>query len=212
MNNRLAALVLAFAAALLPVACSTTPAAKFFTLNDGSGGAPSTGQSALVLAIGPIDLPQYLDRPQIVTRVGGNRLGVDEFNRWGGRLDEEITRVLAQHIGRELGTQRVYSYPSRIAPDVDYRIGLDIRGFDGARGGEVSLDVAWSLIADRSAKVLVTHQTLYRSTTGGEDYGAYAAALSETLVQLGDDLVEALQRLEPQAKVRQGDGPQGLPK
>lgn len=202
MNIRFATLLSVVLVTFLLVACSTTPKASFYTLNEADSVVPPDRQSRLVLAIGPIDIPQYLDRPQIVTRAGGNRLSVDEFNRWGGRLDEEISRVLAQNIGRSLGTRNIFNYPSRIAPDADYRIGLDIRGFDGALGGEVTLDVAWSLIADRSGKVMETGQTLYRSLSGGEGYDAYAAALSETLEQLGNDLAAALHRLEPQKRAR----------
>ena len=99
----------------LLVACSTPRISHFYTL--GSESPPATEpRSALVLALGPIDLPEYLDRPQLVTRIGGNRLEVDEFNRWGGALDEEISRALADRIGARLGTRQIYLYPSRIAP------------------------------------------------------------------------------------------------
>lgn len=180
-------LVLAIA---LAAGCATTPQSRFFSLSAAS--PPATAASGLSLALGPIDLPEYLDRPQIVTRSGDNRLSVDEFNRWGGSLEEEIGRVLALYLGRRLGAQHVYTYPSRVAADTDYRIALDIRGFDGALGGEVGLDVAWSLIDDRGGKVLQTRQTSYRSAARGPDYDAYAAALSDTLMQLGDDLAAAL--------------------
>ena len=138
------------ALALLPTllllsGCSSPPKTQFYTLN-----APppqrAAGPSATVLAIGPIDLPEYLQRPQIVTRPEGNRLIVDEFNRWGGSLEEEIDRVLAQHLGALVGTQQVYSYPSRIVAGIDYRISLYLRAFDGALHNllDARLMVAWT--------------------------------------------------------------------
>ena len=36
-------------------------------------------------------------------------------------IDEEIIRVLGEDLGRRLGTQRIYSYPSRIAAETDGR-------------------------------------------------------------------------------------------
>jgi uncharacterized lipoprotein YmbA len=194
MNLRIAALVSTMAAACLLGACATTPQANFYTLN-GIDPDKTDARFPLVVAIGPIDLPQYLDRPHIVTRVGGNRLNVDEFNRWAGALEEDITRVLARRIGGRLGTQRIYSYPSRVVPDTDYRIALDIRAFDGALDGEVHLDVSWSVIADRSGEVLQTHQASYQGVSAGGGYEAYAAALSEMLARLGDDLATALGKL-----------------
>ncbi|MCB1786654.1 MAG: membrane integrity-associated transporter subunit PqiC [Gammaproteobacteria bacterium] len=184
---RLVVLVVALGVA----ACATTPSANFFTLNPADV-EPQVARSDLSLALGPIDLPGYLDRPQIVTRAGGNRLSVDEFNRWGGLLEEEISRVLAEHLSRRLGTDRIYSYPSRVAADTDYRVVLEIRRFDGILGGEVVLDLAWSLVDDRTAEVLLTRQAAYRGAVPGSDYGAYAAALSALVIQFGDDLAAAL--------------------
>mgnify|MGYP000004657022 CR=1 FL=1 len=69
------------------VGCATTPSSNFFVLS--AGEVPTQGSpSGIALSIGPVDLPRYLDRPQIVSREGDNRLEVDEFNRWGGALDD----------------------------------------------------------------------------------------------------------------------------
>ena len=62
---RLVVLVVALGVA----ACATTPSANFFTLNPADV-EPQVARSDLSLALGPIDLPGYLDRPQIVTRAG----------------------------------------------------------------------------------------------------------------------------------------------
>lgn len=195
MTYRIAAI--AVTALLSLTACTTTPVTNFYTLAD-RGPVEQKLRSDLILALGPIELPQYLDRPQLVTRIDGNRLKVDEFNRWGGSLEEEIARVLAQHIGRSLGTRHIYSYPSRVVADSDYRLALDIRGFDGRLGGEVRLEVAWSLIADYSGEIVHTSQASYRSETAAAgDYEAYVAALSDTLTQLGEDLAELLAGLPP---------------
>lgn len=188
MSRRLLA---ALVAALLAAACATPPDYRFYTLD--ADPAPATATDApLTLAIGPVDLPQYLDRPQIVTRNGDNRLDVDEFNRWGGALDEEIYRVLAGRLGARLGTQRIYAYPSRIVASTDYRIALEISLFDGALGGPVALDAAWSLIDDRSGDVVDVQRVRYAGAADGPDHAAYAAALSRLLQRLGDDLARAV--------------------
>ncbi len=192
--SRLARRAFLLLLALLPLACTTTPDSRFYALN-ASRPDPDPQASVLVLAVGPVDLPRYLDRPQIVTRAGGNQLNVDEFNRWGGALDEEISRMLAEHIGHRLQTQRIYSYPSRLAADIDYRVALDIRGFDGPLGGEVNLDVAWSIIADRSGDILRTNQRVFRGSSRGADYEGYVAAMSEALAALGDELARTLRGL-----------------
>jgi len=174
--------------------CATTPTAQFYALENVDVAA-SPGRFDRVLSVGPIDVPEYLDRPQMVSRETGNRLVVDEFNRWGGPLAEEVGRVLTGHLGAALNSQRVYGYPNRIAADADYRVAIDIRRFDGVSGGDVVLDAAWSVIDERTLAVLETRSAIYREAWGDTDYGAYAAAMSRLVSLLGDDLVATLQRL-----------------
>jgi len=175
-------------------ACASTQQARFFALSLADP-APVGPRSSWVLAVGPVDLPRYLDRPQIVSRAGANRLDVDEFNRWGGALDEDIGRVLAQHLGRSLQAQQVFVYPSRLASETDYRIPLEIRAFDGPRGGPVTLDLVWSLIDDRTGRVVHTEQSSYRAETQGEAIDAYVAAMNALLGRLGDDVARRLAAL-----------------
>jgi uncharacterized lipoprotein YmbA len=184
-------LLIALSVALLATGCATTPEARFYSLTaPGDGAVAAEGGPSL--AIGPVDLPRYLDRPQMVSRAGDNRLLVDEFNRWGGALDQEITAVLAQALGQRLGTQRVYAYPSRIAAEVDYRIALEVRRFDGELGGDVALEAAWSLVDDRTGAILRTRRVDYREATAGPDHAAYVAALQRTLQRLAEELAAEL--------------------
>ena len=175
---------------LLP-ACTTTPQANFYTLDTGDR-VPPGAPSQLIVAIGPVDLPQYLDRPHIVSRTGGNRLRVDEFNRWAGSLEEDVTRVLTRRVGDRLGTLRVYGYPSRVVVDTDYRVAVDVRAFDGTLGGEVVLEASWAVLDDRAGRVVQTRQANYSGVAQGDGYDAYTAALSALLGQLGDDLAAVI--------------------
>ena len=59
-------------------------------------------ESALSIGIGPITLPIYLDRSQIVTRISRNELKMDEFHRWAEPLKENFFRVLAVEKYRRL--------------------------------------------------------------------------------------------------------------
>jgi len=185
-NGSALGLVLVFAL----LGCATAPPTRFYALSAEPVAAikPSKAAPGLVLAVGPVDLPEYLRRPQIVTRPGENRLEVSEFDRWGGALEEEITRVVTQQLGATLGTTRVYSYPSRIMPDIDLRIPVNVRTFDGTLGGEAVLDAAWSIIDERRARVLDTRQSVYRVPVNGTGYAAYAVAMSACLAQLSRDI------------------------
>lgn len=173
---------------------STTPQSSFYALRPGHPEVV-VSRGSLALAVGPIDLPRYLDRPQIVSRSGDNRLEVAEFDRWGGALEEEIARVLISQLAKSLQTDRVFGYPSRLAADADYRLALDIRSFDGPRGGSVELVLAWSLIADRSGEVLSTDSATYRAQAAGPDIDAYVAAMDQALAAFGNDIARVIAAL-----------------
>lgn len=179
---------------LILVGCASTPNVSFFAL-DNVATEVFADRFDHALALGPVDVPIYLDRPQIVTRAGGNRLIVDEFNRWGGPLEDEISRVLTQHLVRGLRTQRVYPHPGRLGADVDYRLALSIQRFDGEAGHVAVLEVAWSLIDVRTNAVLETRHATYRGPWSDPGYESYARTLSHLLGRLGDHLIEVVAKL-----------------
>jgi uncharacterized lipoprotein YmbA len=181
---------------VLVTACATSPPSQFYTLDAAAARthpvAATSGEDSLSLAIGPIDLPRYLDRPQIVSRDGENRLSVDEFNRWGGTLEEEIHRVLGSRLGLRLGTDRIYRYPSRVVAGTDYRVAIEFYALDGKLDGQVQLDAVWSLLDDATAEVRAVRRARYSEQAGGADYPAYAATLGGLLARLADDIADVI--------------------
>ncbi len=51
--------------------------------------------SGPVFAIMHINIPSYLNRPQIVMRDKGAKIIIEERHRWGENLDKAISRVLS---------------------------------------------------------------------------------------------------------------------
>ncbi|TNF57324.1 MAG: hypothetical protein EP309_00660, partial [Gammaproteobacteria bacterium] len=78
--------------------CASTPPASFHALSplpEARDRQGSLTEGDLSLGIGPVTVPDFLDRPQLVTRPGANRLEVDEFQRWGGSLRADIVNILS---------------------------------------------------------------------------------------------------------------------
>jgi uncharacterized lipoprotein YmbA len=75
-------------------ACASTPS-RFYLLNalatPETIPSPATSQGP-VIGVGPITMPRYVDRPQIVTRVGRNQLALGEFDRWAEPLQNNVSR------------------------------------------------------------------------------------------------------------------------
>ncbi len=60
--------------------CTVTPPSRFYILTPldslAAGKKTRGAQNTPIIGIGPVELPGYLDRPQIVTRAGGNQLNL----------------------------------------------------------------------------------------------------------------------------------------
>ncbi len=146
-------------------ACATSPPSRFYTLTplpeaeepraDISGGS-------LAIGIGPVVFPQFLDRPQLVMRDGSNRLELEEFNRWGGTLQDDFLRVWGENLGHLLATSRILILPSESRMPLDFRITAEVVSFEGRPGGDALLKVRWAVMDPRLERSLAAREDLYR--------------------------------------------------
>ncbi|MGK0172668.1 MAG: putative lipoprotein YmbA, partial [Gammaproteobacteria bacterium] len=51
-----------------------------------------------LVRVGPISVPPYLDRPNIVTRRGANGIELAQLDSWAEPLKDNITRVLVDNL------------------------------------------------------------------------------------------------------------------
>jgi uncharacterized lipoprotein YmbA len=136
------------AAVLAAAGCAgqTTPS-RFYTLSPAAEGtAYRPSPSVTSVGVGPVRLPETLDRPQIVTRSGANQLEVSDFHRWGGDLREEVPGVIAENLTRLLSPVPVVVMPFAGMAAPSHRVVVDVRRFDGVPGESVVLIAGWSVV------------------------------------------------------------------
>lgn len=185
-----ATLLLAAAALLLLGACARTTPIVYYQLTALAGGrTPATvlQPAAAVIGIGPIQLPEYLNRPQIVTRQGANRLHLADSRRWAEPLADNIARVLRENLARALGDERVLLYPWGKGA-VDHQVAIEIVSFEAGDDGTVQLKATWSL-KDRDGKVLLARRSTQQLTLKQPaDYDRQVGALSEVLAGFSEEI------------------------
>jgi len=196
------AALLAASLLLLPlVGCGSSKPVHLYVL---TATAPKTGPASptgLAVGVGPVTLPKYLDRPQVVGRIATNSLDQSEFEQWGGDLNDNITRVLAANLGNLLATDRVSVYPWKGIAPIDYQVSMDVTRFEQDTDGSVVLDVFWSVANPPKDKVLTMQRSSYRESApaavGGsrEAYDAMVAAMNADLLALSRDIATAISRL-----------------
>ena len=104
--------------------CADKPT-RLYVLTATTEKPATTSPNGLAIGIGPITLPKYLDRPQIVSSVEANSLDQANFDQWGGDLNDNITRVLATNLSNLLAMQDLL-YPWKDGAPVDYQVTLDV--------------------------------------------------------------------------------------
>jgi uncharacterized lipoprotein YmbA len=190
--SRLPAFTIACAlTAALVMGCSSPPA-HFYTLN--ATAAPGSAQSKLSVAVGPVSVPEMIDRPQIVVSTGANQVSIDDFNRWASPVQDNIVRVVAENLVAILGTPRVTIYPT-LAADVDFRVQIEVRNFESMPGKQASLDAVWTVRRLKDGKT-ETGRTSVRETIPESGYDALAAAHSRAVARMSQDIADAVRTLD----------------
>jgi uncharacterized lipoprotein YmbA len=197
--------LLVLATAVLLSGCgSSPPPVEFYTLNSLSGmtpqASPAGADQNISIGIGPVEIPDILDRPQIVTRTGPNKLRIDEFHRWAGPLKAGFAQVLAENIALLLATDRVVVYPWEVDFKPHYRIALDIRYFEGQLGKNVVLDVVWRVSGQESQKIRAVKTSVIKEPVSAPDYDALVAAKSKAITRLSREIAQELRKLQAGGK------------
>ena len=197
--------VVSWVASLLGLgACASTPS-HFYVLNtlSASETMPATAAAqSPVIGVGPITLPKYLDRPQIVTRVGRHQLALGEFDRWAEPLQDNVLRVLAENLALLIPTEQILLHPWPRSATLDYQVSTEVLHFDGWLGGESTLLARWSIL-DGAERELFTRLVDLHAPTGGQDYEAMVVAMNQLLEALSRDIATAIQRLASRAVGRE---------
>lgn len=167
---------------------------RFYLLSSLAPDEVTVASGSPILGVGPVELPAHLNRPQIVTRVGGNRLELGEFDHWGEPLRDNLTRVLADDLAVLLGTDQVWTYPWRRPAAVDFRIRVDVERFAAGPDPRVHLRCRWTL-SDAAGRRLVTRLSrLEVPVTSLTDYAAVVEAMSRGVEALAREMAEAVPR------------------
>jgi uncharacterized lipoprotein YmbA len=156
--------------------------------------AAQRSTQGVALSVGPIVLPKYLDRPQIVTRPTANELTVAEFDRWGGRLEDNVTQVIGENLSRRLRTSRVALFPAEAAVRADLRVSVTISRFECVGdSGECVLDARWQIVGqgDGVAAPSMGASGLV-ARPANASYTALAAAMSQLLGDLSREIADGV--------------------
>lgn len=198
LSHLLAVCTLAIFVAIL-CGCASSPPSKFYQLSATSGQAPEArdapSQGSDVVSIGPLRIPDYLDRYQIVTRSGKNEVKLAEFDRWAGSIEDDIIRALVEDISAQLPPGRFFVI--RWSPLLDsqlsssYRVEMIVIRFEGALDGAVTLKAQWGILG-KDKSFLLRKESIIVEQVNGNGYDAYVNAMSKAIERLSREITDSI--------------------
>ncbi len=174
----------------------TSPPSNFYVLSSlpesAAGKQSDPDESRIAIGIGPVKLPEYLDRSQIITRISPNELRVAAFDRWAEPLKSSFSRILMENLATLLNTDQVALYPWRKSIPVEYQVVVNVVRFDASPGGNAVLIARWNLVSNGGDKIHVIKKSTFRKTTVSNDYEAMVSAQSQTIIEFSREIAAAI--------------------
>ncbi len=196
MPRRLPLLLLAVAAS----GCfGTSPPARFYVLSP----SPEARQAAAtpgregILGVMPARIPEYVDRPQIVTLLGENAVSIDEYARWAEPVSAGLSRVLAQDLASELPQWRVVQQPWDPVLPLRAEVVLDVAAVGWTPEGEVRLDATWAVLTTPGAPPAARGRFTLRRAATAKGTDAAIATASALVAELAREIAVAVRTLPP---------------
>ena len=145
---------------------------------------PVSSHPEIKLGIGPITIPDSLKRSQVSTRVQGNQYAFDEFNRWAGVLEKDITAVVGDNLGVLLGVEKIGFFPWMHYFTPSYRVVIDFQRLDGSLDGDAVLGARWAVADAEGKEFLAGDKIVLRQPLQEASYAALVKAESLLVAEL----------------------------
>ena len=185
-----------WAAALAAVAgCGTPAKLNYYTLSSQQVPPAAATSRPLNVFVGPITIPEAVDRPQMMMRVDANQVELVDLDRWAEPLKSAIPRLVADTLTRELAASTVMTSRQSATLTFDYRVAIDVQRFDFSAGDGAVVDALWTI---RNAKndTPLSGRSEAREPAGSRDPQAMAASQSRALEKVARDIAAAIRGLE----------------
>ncbi len=179
---------------VLLAACGSSPKTDFYRLNADQGAVMQSANLSTGPAVGvwQVDLPDMLDRSEIVTRDNQFKITMADFSWWASSLKKNMTLLIVTQLSQHLQSNRIVSSPWPSYRKIDYQVRTRVERFDGELGGEVVLRGLWSLLDGDGTKELSRQVFEFKTNTTDVTHQAIVAAMSRLTVQLAEQQADGI--------------------
>jgi hypothetical protein len=148
--------------------------------------ARASTSSTVRVSLDPVEVPEYLNRPQIVTHLDRSEYQLDDFNQWMEPLGDNLTRVIAENLSEMLAADGIDILSMSRPVETHYSVAVQILRMDGKRGRDMVLVARWSLFNQSDNSLSLTKRSVIQETFSDDTY--------QGLVLLQNRMIESLSR------------------
>ena len=170
-------------------ACGSTPRSDYYMLSANARG--SMGSEGPSIGVGPVSVPEYLKRREMVLNRSANRLDLADFDRWAEPLDAGVLRVTALNLSLLLKTQQVQTFPWRRSNLPDFGISIAVVQFS-MKGRQALLVAEWTVTEPATGTAVMQHISRLENSAAGGDPEDVAVAYSDLLKDLSKEIATAI--------------------
>jgi hypothetical protein len=180
------------------VSMARSPSPRFYRLTPIEQGQPEGDfkmESGVIVGVGPIKIPEYLNRPQMVTVDKNRMMNFAQFDRWGEPLDLAILRTLTENLTLSMAGADIEIYPWNMFIPVRLQVVLDVAQIDVDLEKDLVLVVRWSVLDIKNKSLFLSRRTVLKEPVKPSNYSGVAAALSSVLRRLSNEIILELSQV-----------------
>ena len=154
--------------------------------------------SSVIIGIGPVKVPEYLNRPQIVTVDENDMLSFAQFDRWGEPLEFALLQLFVNNLSVLMPAANIAASPWNLALPVKYQVIMDVVRLESRLDKDLSFTVQWSVIDLENKKMVFTKRSGFSKPIESHSYSGLAKTLNMECASLSGEIAKTLSSLAAQ--------------
>jgi len=170
---------------LILMGCGSSPPNNYYVLS--AQEFPAENGDTPAIGVGPIEVPEYLMRQNLVYNHDENTLHVFSVDLWGEPLVDGVQRVMALNLSGLLKTQNMRFFPWNPQRAPDYAVKVNLLQLD-ANKDEAMMKAEWLVYRPTNGEAVTRRISQLKTPlpSGASEPEQVAEAYSKLLLQLSE--------------------------
>ena len=167
---------------------------RYFLLRPMAESGSTPRSNDLILGLGPVTVPDYLDRIEMLEHVGPYEVRYSARDRWVEPLGTQIERTLAENLEALLRPQALVAYPWYRDAGVGFQVEVSFSPIRPDQEGAWREMAEWVLTDPDTRRILERNDFQFDMGSDLTPPEGVVTKLSEELLRLSSEIAAAVRR------------------